>query len=258
MLRLSFSILRVRKARALLAAAAITLGVAFMTATQVLSDSLGHTVDDVTASAMAGTDVVVRSDRTQTSADSNVTVRAPIGANVVDVVHRSPGVAAAEPDVTGIAQLVRANGDLLDGNANQPAPLALTWHQVAALNPMELTSGHAPGPDDVVIDRRSADIGNLRLGDRVRILTQAGAEQFRISGIATYAGHDDAAGAHVAAFAPATAARLLAHPGQYDSIRVAAAPGTTDQQLIARLRSSLAAAHMSNVEVVTGAKVARE
>src|SRR6476660_2103639 len=110
MLRLALSILRVRKTRALLAAAAITLGVAFMTATQVLTDSLGHTVDEVTTSATAGTDVVVRSDRAQTSGDSKVTVRAPVGPNVFDVVRRSPGVAAAEPDVGGIAQLVRANG----------------------------------------------------------------------------------------------------------------------------------------------------
>src|SRR5690349_19635389 len=109
MLRFAFSVLRVRKTRALLATAAITLGVAFMTATQVLTDSVGHTVDEVTVSATAGTDVVVRSDRAQTSDASNVTVRAPVGPKVLDAVRRSAGVAAAEPDVTGIAQLVRAN-----------------------------------------------------------------------------------------------------------------------------------------------------
>ena len=258
MLRLAISILRVRKTRALLAAAAITLGVAFMSATQVLTDSLGRTVDDVTASATSGTDAVVRSSQAETSNDSNKTVRAPVGRRVLDVVQRSPGVAAAEPDVSGIAQLVRADGSLLDDNANRPTPLALTWHETAALNPMRLTSGHAPGADEVVIDRRSADIGHLGVGDRVGILTQTGAEQFTVSGIATYAGHDDAAGAHVTAFAPPTAARLLDRSGQYDSIRVAAAPGTTSQQLIEQLRSSLGAGNATNVEVVTGAKVAQE
>ena len=258
MLRLAISILRVRKTRALLAALAITLGVAFMSATQVLTDSLGHTVDDVTASATSGTDAVVRSSQAEKSNDSNKTVRAPIGRDVYDVVRRSPGVGAAEPDVNGIAQLVRANGKLLDDNANRPTPLALTWHGTSSLNPMRLTSGHAPGADEVVIDRRSAHIGNFKVGDRVGILTQAGAEQFTVSGIASYAGHADAAGAHVTAFAPATAAKLLGRPGQFDSIRVAAAPGTTPQHLIAQLRSSLAADHAQNVEVVTGAKVAEE
>jgi putative ABC transport system permease protein len=258
MFRLATSILRARKTRALLAAAAITLGVAFMSATMVLTDSLGRTVDDVTASATAGTDAVVRSDRAETSSNTNATVRAPIGRAVFDVVRRSPGVSSAEPDVNGIAQIVRADGELLDDNANRPTPLALTWHRTAALNPMRLTSGHAPGADEVVIDRRSADIGQLQLGNRVGVLTQAGSQQFTISGIATYAGHDDAAGAHVTAFAPATAAKLLGRPGQYDSIRVAAAPGTSAQQLIAHLRSSVAAANAADVEVVTGAKVAKE
>mgnify|MGYP001102009349 CR=1 FL=1 len=76
MLRLAISILRVRKTRALLAAAAITLGVAFMSATLVLTDSLGSTVDDVTASATSGTDAVVRSDRAETSSASGIDVAA--------------------------------------------------------------------------------------------------------------------------------------------------------------------------------------
>ena len=258
MLRLAISTLRVRKTRALLAAAAITLGVAFMSATQVLTDTLGRTVDDVTANATAGTDAVVRSDQAQHSDNSSTTVRAPIGAAVYDVVRRAPGVGAAEPDVEGIAQLVRANGKLLDDNANRATPLALTWHRTAALNPMRLTSGHAPGPGEVVIDKHSADIGGLHPGDRVGVLTQAGSEQFTVSGIATYGGHDDAAGAQVTAFAPATAARLLGQPGRYDSIRVAATAGTTPEQLIAHLRSALASGDASHVEVVTGAEVAEE
>ena len=258
MLRLAISTLRARKARALLAAAAITLGVAFMSATQVLTDTLGHTVNDVTANATAGTDAVVRSDQAQHSSTTSTTVRAAMGAAVFDVVRRVPGVGAAEPDVEGIAQLVRANGRLLDDNANRSTPLAITWHHTAALNPMRLVSGHAPGPGEVVIDRRSAHIGGLHPGDRVGVLTAAGRAQLVVSGVATYGGHDDAAGAHVTAFAPATAARLLGRPGHYDSIRVAAAPGTPAQQLITHLRSALVASGVSHVQVVTGAKVAQE
>ena len=59
MFRIALSNLRARKARALLAAAAITLGVAFMSATLVLTDTLGSTYTDVTASATAGTLVAI-------------------------------------------------------------------------------------------------------------------------------------------------------------------------------------------------------
>src|SRR4051812_13593780 len=258
MLRLAFSTLRARKARALMAAAAITLGVAFMSATLVLTDSLSSTYNDVTASATSGTDAVVRSDQAQTSEESNSTVRATIGASVLNQVRRTPGVGAAEADNQGIAQIVRANGRLLDDNANRPTPIALSWHATAALNPMRLVSGHAPGHDEVVVDKNSAKVGSLHVGDRVRILTAAGSTPMVVAGIATYGGHDDAAGAQVAAFAPDTAARLLGRPGAYDSIRVAAAAGTTQQQLIANLHSALARSHAQHIEVVTGATVAKE
>jgi len=258
MLRLALSTLRARKARALLAAAAITLGVAFMSATLVLTDTLSRAYTDVTASATAGTDLVVRSDQAQTSENTNATVRAAIGAGVLADVRRTPGVAAAEADIQGVAQIVRANGRLVDDNANRPTPIALSWHPTAALNPMRLLTGHAPGADEVVIDQHSAAMGSLHVGDRVGVLTAAGATQLTVAGIATYGGHEDAAGAHVAAFAPDTAARLLGRPGAYDSIRVAVAPGTTPQQVAAGLRSTLARAHAQHVEIVTGAKVAQE
>src|SRR4051794_22025755 len=258
MLRLAFSTLRARKARALLAAAAITLGVAFMSATLVLTDTLSKTYTDVTASATSGTDAVVRSDQAQTSEETSTTVRAAIGASVLNDVRRTPGVGAAEADNHGIAQIVRANGKLLDDNANRPTPLALTWHPTAALNPMRLVAGHAPGPNEVVVDRNSAKVGSLHVGDRVGVLTAAGSTRMTVAGIATYGGHDDAAGAHVAAFAPDTASRLLGRPGAYDSLGVAAAAAPTPQQLMANLHSTLTRAHAQHVEVVTGARVAEE
>ena len=258
MLRLAISTLRARRARALLAVAAITLGVAFMSATLVLTETLSRAYTDVTASATSGTDLVVRSDQAQTSDNTHQTVRAAINGKVLNDVRRTPGVAAAEADIQGVAQIVGANGKLLDDNANRPTPIALSWHPTAALNPMRLVVGHAPGPDQVVIDKHSAQIGSLHVGDHVGVLTAAGATQMTVAGIATYGGHADAAGAHVAAFAPDTAARLLGRPGAYDSIRVAATSGTTPALLAARLRSTLAQSHLGHIEVVTGAKVAQE
>src|SRR5947209_270230 len=258
LLRLAVSTLRARKARALLAAAAITLGVAFMSATLVLTDTLSQAYTDVTASATSGTDLVVRSSQAQTSANLGTTVRAPINAGVLNDVRRTPGVAAAEADIQGIAQIVRSNGKLIDDNNNRPTPIALSWHPTAALNPMKLVAGHAPTANEVVIDKHSASIAALHVGDRVGVLTPDGATQMAIAGIATYGGHADAAGAQVAAFAPDTAARLFGRPDAYDSIRVAAAKGTTPQQLTQSLQSAFAQAHAQHVEVVTGATVAKE
>ena len=109
----------------------------------------------------------------------------------------------------------------------------------------------APAANEVVIDKHSASIAALHVGDRVGVLTPDGATQMAIAGIATYGGHADAAGAQVAAFAPDTAARLFGRPDAYDSIQVAAAKGTTPQQLTQSLQSAFAQAHAQHVEVVT-------
>jgi putative ABC transport system permease protein len=258
MLRLAISTLRARKARALLAAAAITLGVAFMSASLVLTDTIGRAYDDITTTATTGTDAVVRSDRVQTTTRDDTVVRGPVPASLLATVRTVAGVAAAEPDVTGVAQVVRADGTVLGYDRNHPTPVAMAWHANPALNPMRLVTGHAPGAGEVVVDQRSAEVGGLHVGDRVGVLTATGRGTYDVAGIATYGGAKDAAGAHVVAFAPRTAVAVLGTPGRYDAIRVAAEPGVTQQQLVTSIRAALAGTDVRHVEAVTGTTAATE
>ncbi len=257
MLRLVLSTLRARKARALLAAAAITLGVAFMSATLVLTDTLGNAYDNITTSATTGTDAVVRSDQALTG-NNDTTVRGRVDDAVLSTVAQVDGVRVAEPDVQGIAQLVRSDGTLVDANPNRATPLAMGWHDTEALNPLRLVTGHAPGAHEVVIDRRTARMGDLHVGDAVGILTATGSGHYSVAGIATYGGANDAAGAHFVAFAPATAATVLGAAGEFDSIRVVADPAVAQEQIATRIRDALAHAGVQHVEAITGAALTQE
>ena len=256
MFSLTIKSIRANKARFLLTSIAVLLGVAFMAGTFVLTDTIRKSYNDISANVYRSTDAVVRSARATESTDQGHTARGTIDASTLDTVRAVKGVAAAEPQQLGVAVIVGHDGALLDTNRNRAIPLALAWQDAPALNPMELVSGQAPrAPDEIVIDRASARKGHFAVGERVHVISQIGSAEYRIAGIATYGGADDAAGAQVVAFTPAAAAHAIGTPGRYSAVQVVAAPGVSQAQLAANLR---AAVHDPATEVITGGQAAAE
>ena len=123
------------------------------------------------------------------------------------------------------------------------------------LNPMHLVSGHAPGAKEVVIDLASAHKGHFVVGDAIRVVSKAGSVEYRLAGVATYAGKKDAAGAQVVAFAPETAATVLGRPGRYNAIVVVAKPGVSQANVVANITAAL---HDPADQVITGARAAEQ
>jgi putative ABC transport system permease protein len=250
MFRLTLQTIRARKARFVLTAMAVILGVAFMAGTLVLTDTISHAYDGIAGTTFASTDVVVQSPHTVENADGR-TERGTIPASVLDVVRNTDGVVAADRVVDGIARLVGRDGKLVDDNMEQTPPIGMAWPSSDALNPMHLVAGHAPNdPDAVVIDRASARDGNFVPGDSVRVVTPSGSAQYTVAGIATYGSADDAGGAGVVAFTPATAASVLGEVGRVDSVRAVGAAGITQAELTARVKSALEGT--ADVQVITG------
>ncbi len=256
MMRLALQTIRAKKARFVLTAVAVMLGVAFVAGTLVLTDTIAKAYDGIAATKYAGTDVVVRSDHRVVDADTNVTTRGSISASVLDRVRGVEGVASADGAIEGSARLVGRDGELLDPGQDQALPIALAWHSTGALNPLRLVSGHAPrAADEIVIDRASARAGTFAPGDTVRVLTGSGSAQYQVAGVATYGTADDAGGAAVVAFTPATAARVLGDPGRLDGVVAAATPGVTASELANRVRAELGD---TNLQVITGTTAIRE
>src|SRR5262245_59670145 len=236
-------------------AIAVTIGVAFLSGTLVFTDTIRKTFDDLFSDIYRNTDAVVRAP---TAFETNFgDQRARVPAELLDQVRAVPGVAAAEGDLSiDYAQLVDANGDAI-GNPGQGAPaLGFAWNETEELNPFNVVDGSPPTRDDeIVIDKRSADRANLRVGDRVDLLTADPPQPYTISGIARFGSADSPAGASVVLFTPAQAQRVAHADNEFTSISVVADPGVSQEELKARLEQTLA---FGGYEVLTGKEVTKE
>src|SRR5919205_2849229 len=98
-----------RKLRLALTALSIALGVAFVTGTFVLGDTMTKTFDQLYAGLTKGIDVTVRTHSAFTDT-SPLGSSKPFDAAVLDRVRQVDGVAAAEGGVTGYALVVDKAG----------------------------------------------------------------------------------------------------------------------------------------------------
>ena len=244
-----------RKLRLVTTALAVTLGVAFTAGTLVLTDTMSHIFDDLSAGVYQGTDAVVRAKAVFNGPQNMGEQRPLVDASLVPALSRVPGVAAAEGSVLGYTRLIGKDGTPI-GNPSGGAPaLGGNWGTVPTLNPFHLVAGHAPqAPEEVVIDKQSATVGHLAVGDTTTVLANGPPQRVRISGIAGFGTADSPAGASVVLFTTPAAQRLVAAPGKFTSIGFVAAPGVSQQQLASNLQRVLP----PGTEAVTGAAAIKE
>jgi putative ABC transport system permease protein len=241
------------KRRLLATSSAVVLGVAFLSGTLVLGDTTETGFGDMFSEANAGTDAVVRS-ATEVG-DDDVSERGLLDASVVDDVAAVDGVATAVPEIYGIGQIVGSDGDPLGGNG--PPTQAGNWIADPEINPWQIAEGRAPeGPSEVVIDKASANDGDLQVGDATTIRTPEPVEVI-VVGIATFgeAGADSAGPRTYAAFTTGFAQQvLLPEPGRISDVLVVADEGVSQHELVERLEPALP----DGSEALTGAALADE
>jgi putative ABC transport system permease protein len=244
-----------RKFRLLATGLAVTLGVAFMAGTMVLTDTVGKTFDDLFANAYDGTDAVVRATAAFDNPDGFGEERGRLDASLVDVVSGVDGVAIAEGSVFGYAQVVGRDGQPL-GNPNMGAPtVGANWTDTDALNVFVLADGRGPlAYDEVVLDKKTADDAGFAVGDTATVLVRGGPRQVTISGIARFGEADSPAGATFVLFTTEAAQELVAEPGRFDEISVVAGDGISQEVVTERIRAVLPA----GAEAVTGQTVVEE
>lgn len=218
-------------------ALAVVLGVSFMVGTQILGDTVKAGFTEAFADVNRGVDAVVRSDREIPTPFGAERVR--IDASVIDGLLTNDAVAAADGQIRRPLRLISNDGTPLGNPSAGPPTFGLNWSTVPELNNWDLTEGQAPGPGELVVDRRTASDEQLTVGDVVRVDVATGAENFTVSGIARFGEIDNFAGAAAVLFTTEQAQQLLAEPGQFDWITVAAQPGVSQQQLVDDLAGSL-------------------
>ena len=257
MWRITLKGVAAHRLRYALTALAVLLGVAFISGTYVLTDTMNHTFDNLYNQIYQGTAAVVRATQPFNPGANFTDQRQRIDASLATTVRNVPGVQAVSVTIDGYAQLVGKNGKTIGMASNGPPTLGEAWTDVTALNPMRLLPGGQPprGPGQAVIDKHSADVGGFTVGDKVRVLTQTGPGTYTITGIATWGSADSPLGATITAFDPATAARVLGQPGKVNAINAQAAPGVSPDTLVTRIQQAI---HTPGIEVVSGASITAE
>src|SRR6266511_5838288 len=180
---------------------AIVLGVGFVTGAIVLGNTLSRAYDDIFAAATRGTDAFVRS--TSVVGSDFGEQRARVDVALADRVEQVDGVAAAEPVIATLVQLIGPDGEPVREPGFGPPTTGERWGEVDDLNPWEVVEGDPPvGEDDVVIDRLSAEQGDIGIGDPVTLIANTGPVRMTVSGIAIIGGQDSLGGAGTALLAP--------------------------------------------------------
>ncbi len=254
MLKISLRNVLANKLRLFLTVAAVTVGVAFVSGTFVLSDTMTRAFDQLFAGLTSGTDVVVRGQSAYTTGAATGEQSAPIDQALVHEVGQVPGVAAAEGGVTGFALILDQDGQPIQpGGAPTLASSVGGDEQLAGA--IGFGAGRSPvGPGEVAIDAGSAEKAGYEVGDSVDVVFEDGRDTFTVVGIMSFGKTDSLAGATLAAFDLPTAQQLLGKVGVVDEIDVRAADGGS----AAQLRPDIAAVLPADVEALTGQQVADE
>jgi putative ABC transport system permease protein len=244
------------KLRLALTALAVVLGVAFMSGTFVLTDTIKHTFNQLFAQTSAGIDAVVRGvapyGNGSTGPDGGGGNRPLTAASLVDSVRSVPGVAAADGSIGGAVTALNKKGKTFTHFA---PTIATSWFTDRRLSAQHVIAGRGPSaPDEVTIDRGSAKREHFGLGDRITVIGSQGPQVFTIVGLTKFGTTDNLAGATLLSFDLATTQRLVGKPGYVNEIDVAATAGTSSEQLL----SSIGATLPKGYEVVTGAQAAAE
>lgn len=258
MLKLALRDLRAHIGRYLLTFLAVAIGVTFISGVTTLTDTMTQTFDDLFADIYAGTDAQVRGpEQFETGFEGGNQVQRPrIDESLLDTVEGVRGVKAAAGSVQGFTQLIDKQGDPY-GNPNFGAPtFGSSWTEVEELNAFHLVEGDAPsGPDEIAIDKATADGTHYKVGDKAKFQTQAGVGEATIVGIAKFGTADGPLGASFVMFDLPTAEKLLAEPGKVNDISVVADQGVSQTQIRDRLADALKG---DDVEVITGDALTKE
>ena len=257
MRRVTLRSLWAHKRRLLSTVLAIVLGVGFMAGTFILSTTLDQVADDLFRDAASEIDALVQGEVVTTGSVTGSQRRSlPLGA--VDEVQRLDGVAAAAPRVStkgagGTNRILGTFGYAL-GTEYGPGTIFENWIDDPELTPYRIVEGRAPETDDeIVLNEGALEDALASVGDALTVIGQFGPQPYTVVGSFRSGSSASAGGAVSVEFTLAEAQRLAGTDGRIDSVWVAAADGVSEEEIVARLSSTL-----EGVDVITGERAQAE
>ena len=256
MIRVALRGLLGRKLRAVLTAVAIVLGVAMISGTYVLTDTIKAAFGTVFTQVYKNTDAVITA-KSAIGKDNGGNAGLPpsFSESLLPKVQALPGVSEATGGVSDFAYLVGRDDKVISGHGAPPLAFSIHPHGDQHFNPLTLVSGTWPaGPHEVAIDANTASKKHYVVGDTIGVVAHGPQQQFRIAGTVKIGGVSSLGGATMAVFDFPTAQRLFHKAGKLDAIDVAAKPGVTPAQLVSEIRPLLPV----NAQVRTGQAEAQQ
>ena len=231
-----------RKARALLTALAVLLGVAMIAGSYVLTDTINRSFEQIFKQGEKGVAVEVTPHET-ISTDQGPP---PFPESYLQKVRAIDGVKVAAGGIFDQVSILKRNGKPLQTTG---APNFLASVPPKQIDPFRYVEGRPPrAEDEVALDKFTADRHKFHVGDRIGIAGKVPKRTYKLVGIARYGSVASFGGASIAVVTLKQAQELTGNVGKLQSIQVAHSPTLSDQELKKRIRAALP----RSVDVRTG------
>ncbi len=239
MIRFALRGLLGRKLRTALTALAIVLGVAMVSGTYVLTDSIDKAFDSIFGEIYRDTDATITGLTAFDLNGGSGATAPPFDDGLLDEVRSLDEVDDAIGGVGSEAtQLIGDDGKAIvyGGAPNLGFSLDPTKER---FNTLTLVDGEWPAGGDVVIDAATAKKEKIEVGEEIGVQAEGEIERFRVAGFVRFGAVETIGGATLAGFDLATAQSLFGKDGQLDQIRVAGKEGVSPEALVAAIEKIL-------------------
>jgi putative ABC transport system permease protein len=250
MIRVTLKGLLGRKFRASLTALAIVLGVAMISGTFVLTDTISKAFDQIFANSRKGTSVVISGKKV---VERSFGRKATVPSTLLERVRKLPGVQAAAGATEDVAKVIGRDGKAISTFGPPTLGEGIDFNQ-PRFNPYTLVSGRWPrGPSEVAIDKKTAGDEHFKLGSRVGVSINGPVRKFTLTATLKFGTLSSLGGGTFAVFSLPTAQKVFQKEGRFDSISVAAKSGIAPLKLVREITPLVPA----SVQVKTAAAQAK-
>lgn len=248
MLKLVLRGIGAAKGRLALTMLSIIFGVAFVSGSFILADSLRSVFNQVSEDIFAGVDAVVRVPEGEVSNSEN-----PLrfDESIATELAAVDGVAAIEPGLSAFETFytVDAEGEVI--RLQGPPVLSFSWAGPSDVSSFDLIEGTPPSGNQIAIDVEQAELGDFEIGDMVPVTTpNDGILEFELSALVEFG----SPGVLFILFDLPTIQNLLGEPGLIDGIVLGADDGVAADELVSRLQTVAPA----DIEIVSGKTAEQE
>jgi putative ABC transport system permease protein len=266
MLRVAWKGVLARKLRLILTSIAVVLGVGFVAGAFFLTDSMRASFDTLFTEAAQGIDVQVQTtalkqlvEEQQSKGPGAVPIDlAKVGTppTIITRIKELPGAKRVVGSIFEFgAQPLDKHGDPIS-TGGAPS-FAANWDEAGAdVGALRIVKGHAPAPDEVLLDATTMERGKFHVGDKVRVLIQGGrkTDTFKLAGVVKFGKSNSLNGASITVFETHRLQGLLDMGDNFTAVDVQAKDGVTQATLKRQVKLALGAKY----DVITGEEFTQE